>query len=217
MIDPSRRIVLLEKMRKEAGAYDDFLDKVRGTVDKAKNAPVFGGASLADISRNTGEAMWKGPSKVAAKPFESMSEKAKRLLLGEKALVGPHKGKRLHAVPGGLGEGIKQISRAEYEAIKAGKKAGEAMTGTVGKDTAYFARKFRPKGAVGTIMKHPGKSALGALALYWLMKDKGSRQAAGEVARGMSPKFVKGPTEDVKKEWSKDLNYKNPLAEEAWG
>jgi hypothetical protein len=66
-------------------------------------------------------------------------------------------------------------------------------------------------------MKHPGKASLAALAAYMLLKDKGSRQAAGQAARGMAPNYPKGPTEDVKKEWTKELNYKNPLSEKAWG
>tara|TARA_B100000131_G_scaffold166520_1_gene160986 strand:- start:8927 stop:9601 length:675 start_codon:yes stop_codon:yes gene_type:complete len=224
MIDPRRRIVLLEKMAADKTAsldelsrkYDGLLEKIKGGVDKAAKTPI-GGVSMSDLGRNLSEGVWSGPGKLGKAGYESTSEKLKRWLLGKKATSGPQAGKRLHAVPGGLGEGIKQISKAEYDAVKAGKKAGEVMTGKVGKETAYFGRKFRPKGLAGLVMKHPGKSGLAALAAYWLLKDKGSRQAAGQVASQIAPKPQRGLTADAQKEWAKELNYSNPLAEKAWG
>jgi len=222
MIDPGRKIILLERLEKHAAAgdtWDNLLSSIKGGVNRAKNAPILGGASAKAMYDRAGQAAWSGPSKTLAYPFKSGTERVKELLLGEKATSGPHKGKRLQPVPGGPSGyhgGLKVIEKAEYDAIKGGTKAGEVTASKIGGKTFYFKRKFRPGGLAGVVMRHPGKSALGALALYWLSK-KDNRQAAGQAAQGMLPKMPSGPTEDAQKEWSQQLSYKNPLSAQAWG
>jgi hypothetical protein len=222
MIDPARKIALLTELEKRAApgdSWDNIKSSIRGGVDRMKNAPVMGGPSLNKMMSRAHGAAWAGPSKVVAAPIKSGTERAKELLLGEKATHGPHKGSRLHPVkggPGGYHGGLKVIEKAEYDAIKAGSKKGQVSASKIGGKTFYFKRKFRPGGLAGVMMRHPGKSALGALALYWLAK-KENRQAAGQAVGGMLPGMPKGPTEDVQKEWSQQLSYKNPLSEQAWG
>lgn len=158
------------------------------------------------------------PAQIAALPARGARNVIGSTLFGPKNMnpLSPAFGKRLNAVGGD--SAYKQISKAEFDAIRAGEKPGKAImakTGPVG--NAYFKQRFRPGGLVGMAQKHPLLAGGAGLLAYYLATNRGARQAAGGMASGMAPTMTTQPTAAVQKEWGSNPSFENPLASQVWG
>lgn len=154
---------------------------------------------------------------ITALPAKGAKNALEGLLFGQKNLnpLSPAYGRRLNAVGGD--KAYKQISRAEFEAIRSGEKKGKAIAAKTGPGTsAYFKKQFRPGGLVGMAQKHPLLAGGAGLLAYYLATNPGARQATGAVASGMTPTLAAQPTSAVQRQWSAP-SYENPLASEVWG
>lgn len=157
---------------------------------------------------------------LASLPFKAVGSVVGGALFGGKALAGPMKGQRLEAVPGGPGVGMSQIERAEYDAIKGGRVRGRAYAGTIEGNPTYYKRNFRPGGLVGMVQKHPGKAAIAAGGLYYLLNHRDKAAPAYQLARGFVP-VGEAPTSNISQQtidsFSQQSSANNPLMSGSWG
>ena len=159
-------------------------------------------------------AVSRGVSRAAGAPVRAAHRSLASLALGKKAKRGPFRGKRMHAVEGGPGRGMREISMADYDDIKEGRTKGKAYKGRIGGKTYRYARKFRPGGAVGMAMKHPLLAGGGALAAYWLAKKPENRQAASAMGGAMMPRQQINAS--LAARLRQQHSVENPLAREVW-
>ena len=161
-----------------------------------------------------GKPIKKGFGAVAAAPVNLIGNMGKTLLFGRKGTLGKYRGTRLRPVSGGPGKGLEEISRAEYNAIKAGKMKGDVVEGKLGNKNVYYKRRMRPGGIVGFAAKHPLITAGSALAALALMSSPKTR----EVASSLNP--VKVPENRVEpataKAWQ-GYQTGNTLKSDVWG
>ena len=162
-------------------------------------------------------AVWAIPSNIAALPATGAKNMLAGMVLGPKNNnpTSPAFGQRFHSLKGD--RKYKQITKAEYDAIQSGEKAGKAMrvkSGPLG--SIYMKQRFQRGGLVGFAQKHPLMAAGGGLLAYYLLNNKGARDATGAVAAGMKPDFQTAPTGEVQKQWAQP-SFQNPLAGEVWG
>ena len=193
----------------------DSTNKVRLEVFLEKNANLLKdiGRGVVDFVDNPITGRSAGSIGNSFNPIEG----TKRLLLGRKAESGPFMGRRLHPVQGPLHERGRLVSPEVGKKILKGKIPGEVSVAKVDGKKIYYARKFRPGGLAGVVMRNPGKSGLAALAAYLLLKPE-NRQIAGGMASGLAPQVPKGPTADVAKEWTQNQQSARPvLQQQAWG
>lgn len=157
---------------------------------------------------------------LASMPFKAVGGLVSSALFGGKALAGPMKGRRLEPVPGGPGVGMSQIDRAEFEAIKAGKIKGRAFAGALEGNPIYYKRNYRPGGLVGLVQKHPGKAAIAAGGLYYLLNHREKAAPAYQLARGFLP-VGEAPTSTISQQtvdsFSQQSSANNPLMSTSWG
>ncbi len=153
-------------------------------------------------------------ARAAGAPLRAAQGSLAALLLGPKALGGPMRGKRLRAVAGGPGKGLRDISLGEYLAIKGGDTPGKVYKGQVGRRPYLYARKYRPGGAVGMAMKHPILAGLTGLGGYYLLKKPEARAVAGAMPGMMLP------SQEINAALAARLrqqpSIENPLAREVW-
>lgn len=163
------------------------------------------------------KAIWAAPSAIAGIPARGAKSVLEGMFLGpvNRNPLSPAFGKRMSAV-GGSENNLKQISRAEYNEIKSGNKPGRVTTAKDGLGKAYFKQKYRPGGLVGFAQKHPLLAGGAGLLAYYLMTNRGARDAAGGMVGGVAPNFVTAPTADVQQAWAQP-SYENPLAKDVWG
>ena len=165
----------------------------------------------------------RGPKAVASKvlgtivgaPVNLARRSVASTLLGPKALMGPMRGKRLWALKGGPGKGMRQITRAEFAAIKGGDKAGKAYKARIGGSPYYYARKFSPRGLVGFAREHPFIAGGGALLGYKaLQQPERARAMAQGIGGSALPSTQFDPA--MMAQMQMQPSYENPLARQVW-
>ena len=154
------------------------------------------------------------PAQVASMPFRAAGGMFGSALMGPRALMGPMRGKRLQPVSGGPGVGLRQIGWGEARDISSGKVPGKVVKGTLGGLPMYYARKYRPGGAVGWAMRHPLLATGGGALAYYLGSNPGARRVASEVMPGVPSREL---TPEVAYGLSTQPSMENPMLREAWG
>jgi hypothetical protein len=183
-----------------------------------QNRVIGGESKLMEFLGKPGKKGWSAwsPAVWASKaPVDWAGNIGKNVMFGRPGTLGKYRGTRLRPIAGGPGKGLEEISKAEFNAIKAGKLKGEAVKGAIGGKQLFYKRKFRPGGLTGFAMKHPLISAGGLLAAIALMRSPKAR----EFASGINP--VKAPENTVSpitaKQWQGYGPSGNTLKSNVWG